>query len=150
MLWDKSRERWKPSSCREVNPGHLAWATNDQRIFPHVGNKCYEARIEVSEKAGSRQESNPARTPLAWAISALPLNHDSWAGQPPTLTILYVTVQVVLNASVAHLTATQYTCRQNSIRGWPESSLHQGKNPCWVVFLTLNSQSMLPYVNKCI
>ena len=28
-------------------------------ILPHAGNKCYEARMEVSEKAGSRWESNP-------------------------------------------------------------------------------------------
>ena len=28
-------------------------------ILVHAGNKCYEAKIEESEKAGSCQESNP-------------------------------------------------------------------------------------------
>ena len=44
-------------------------------------------KIEESEKAGSRQESNPGY--LACAASALSLSCDSWTtGQPPALTIL--------------------------------------------------------------
>ena len=43
------------------------------------------------------------RTPLAWAASALPLSHDS-----RTTTNPHNPLCVVLNASVAHLAATQY------------------------------------------
>ena len=37
--------------------------------------RCYEAKIEESEKAGSRRESNPGH--LACAASALPLSYDN-------------------------------------------------------------------------
>ena len=49
-----------------------------QRILPHEIKevRCYEAKIEESEKAGSRRESNPIH--LACAASALPLSY----GQP--------------------------------------------------------------------
>ena len=36
--------------------------------------RCYEAKIEESEKAGSHRESNPGH--LACAASALPLTHN--------------------------------------------------------------------------
>ena len=36
--------------------------------------KCFEAKIEESEEAGSRQESIPGH--LACAASALPLSYD--------------------------------------------------------------------------
>ena len=45
-------------------------------LMPHVGIKTkldvFEAKIEESEKAGSRRESNPGH--LACAASALPLS----------------------------------------------------------------------------
>ena len=44
----------------------------------------YEVKIEKSEKAGSHLESNPGHL---W-LEPLVLCH--WAGQPPTLTILYI------------------------------------------------------------
>ena len=37
--------------------------------------RCYEAKIEESEKAGSRLELNPGH--LACAASALPLSYDN-------------------------------------------------------------------------
>ena len=37
--------------------------------------RCYEAKIEESEKAGSRRESNPGH--LACAASALPLSYNN-------------------------------------------------------------------------
>ena len=37
--------------------------------------RCYEAKIEESEKAGSRRESNPGHLPRA--ASALPLSYDN-------------------------------------------------------------------------
>ena len=38
--------------------------------------RCFEAKIEESEKAGSLRESNPGH--LACAASTLPLSHDNW------------------------------------------------------------------------
>ena len=37
--------------------------------------RCYEAKIEESEKAGSHRESNPGH--LACAASALPLSYNN-------------------------------------------------------------------------
>ena len=58
--------------------------------MPHVGIKrifrCYEAKIEESEKAGSRRESNPGH--LACAASALPLSYNKRTNhQPPQSSI---------------------------------------------------------------
>ena len=38
--------------------------------------RCYEAKIEGSEKGRQPQEVEP-RTPLAWAVSALPLSYSN-------------------------------------------------------------------------
>ena len=46
--------------------------------------RCFEAKIEESEKAGSLRESNPGH--LACAASTLPLSHDNWT----ITTILYM------------------------------------------------------------
>ena len=62
--------------------------------------RCDEVKIEESEKARSRRESNPGH--LACAASALPLSYDNW-----TTTSLHNPLKVVLNASVTHLAATQ-------------------------------------------
>ena len=43
--------------------------------------RCYEAKIEESEKAGSRWESNPGH--LACAASALPLSYDNQTTTSP-------------------------------------------------------------------
>ena len=47
-------------------PGHICekqYVTHAQSILPHAGNKgiyySYEMKMEESEKAGSRWESNP-------------------------------------------------------------------------------------------
>ena len=69
---------------------------------------CYEAKIEESEKGGSRRESNPGHL---WLEPPVLCYWATTAGRPPTLTTLYMcTAQVVLkqNASVTHLAATQY------------------------------------------
>ena len=49
--------------------------------------RCYEAKIEGSEKAGSRRESNPGHL---WLEPPVLCHWAMTAGQPPTLTILYV------------------------------------------------------------
>ena len=43
--------------------------------------RCYEAKIEESEKAGSRWESNPGH--LACAASTLPLSYDNQTTTSP-------------------------------------------------------------------
>ena len=69
--------------------------------------RCYEAKIEESEKAGSRRESNPGHL---WLEPPVLCHWATTAGQPPALTILYCTACIdgILNASVVHLVATQY------------------------------------------
>ena len=81
------------------------------------------------------------RTPLAWAASTLPLSYDSRTTTNPH------TAQVVLNASVAHLAATQYVL-QNFIRGWLENSLPQERTHAECHFLTRNAQSILPHAGN--
>ena len=44
-------------------------------------NRCYEARIEESENAGSHRESNPDH--LACVVSALPLSYDNQTTTSP-------------------------------------------------------------------
>ena len=46
---------------------------NAQSILLHAGNKCYEAKIEESEKLAA----TGSRIPLACAASALPLNYGN-------------------------------------------------------------------------
>ena len=48
---------------------------------------CYEAKIEESEKAGSRRELNPGHL---WLEAPVFCHLATIAGQPPTLTILYM------------------------------------------------------------
>ena len=55
------------------------------RTFASRWNKekfrCYEAKIEESEKAGSRRESNPEH--LVCAASVLPLSYDNQTTTSP-------------------------------------------------------------------
>ena len=48
--------------------------------------RCYEAKIEESEKASSRLESNPGHP---WLELPVLCHWSTTAGQPPPLTILY-------------------------------------------------------------
>ena len=48
---------------------------------------CYEAKIEESEKAGSRRELNPGHL---WLEPPVFCHLATISGQPPTLTILYM------------------------------------------------------------
>ena len=67
---------------------------------------CYEAKIEESEKrlaaAGSQSQDTSGLSCQCSATEPQQLDNH----QPPQSSIC--TAQVVLNASVAHLTATQY------------------------------------------
>ena len=67
--------------------------------------RCSEAKIEEREKAGSCHELNPGHLwfepPVLCHEAQQPDNH-----QPSQSSIC--TTQVVLNASVTHLAATQY------------------------------------------
>ena len=69
--------------------------------------RCFEAKIEC-EKAGSHCRNQIQDT---WLVQ-LVLWYNQITRKPPTLTILYIyyIVQVLLNASVAHLAATRSVC----------------------------------------
>ena len=64
--------------------------------------RCYEAKIEESKKGW---QSNPGTSGLSRQWSATePQQPDNLQPSQPSI----CTAQVVLNASVAHLAATQY------------------------------------------
>ena len=62
--------------------------------------RCYEAKLEESEKAGSQQESNPGHLWLEPPVLYMPLSYNSQTTTSP--------YNPLLNDSVAHLAATQY------------------------------------------
>ena len=64
----------------------LKWITSKERL------DVYEAKIEESEKAGSRWELNPGH--LACAASALPLSYDNWTTANPHNPPLWLFVKV--------------------------------------------------------
>ena len=61
---------------------HLASATLEIKEF-----RCYEGKIEESEKAGSHRELNPG---YLWLEPPVLCHWTTTAGQPPTLTILHM------------------------------------------------------------
>ena len=78
--------------------------------------RCYEAKLEESEKTGSHRESNPGHLWLEPPVLYMPLSHNSQTTTSPHNTLL--------NDSVAHRPPLS-TCHQNSVRGRIEISLHQ-------------------------
>ena len=97
--------------------------------------RCYEAKIEESEKAESRTSG------LSRQCSATepqqPDNHQ------PSI----CTAHVVLNASVAHLTGTQYVPSRTP-SGVDRKILSIRKEPMLSGLLTLNAQSILPHAGN--
>ena len=75
--------------------------------------RCYETKIEESEKANSHPGIKP-RTPLACAASALPLSYNNWTTTSPH-NPLYGMPQL-------HTWEPLSMCR---LRDWPENSLIQ-------------------------
>ena len=63
------------------------------------------------------------RTPLAWAASALPLSHDSRTTTNPHNPLCVLHRWYWMPQS--HTWQPLSMCYQNSVRGWPENSLHQ-------------------------
>ena len=63
------------------------------------------------------------RTPLAWAASALPLSHDSWTTTNPHNPLYILHGWYWMPQS--HTWQLLSMCHQNSVRVWPENSLHQ-------------------------
>ena len=97
-------------------------------------------KIEENEKAGNCWELNPEHLSLEPPV----LGH--WAtttGQPPTLSILYILHRWYWMSQL-HTWQALSMYHQNSIRGWQENSLHQEKNPWWMVFLTLPYSTYYP------
>ena len=104
--------------------------------------RCYEAKIEESEKAGSRRESNPGH--LACAASALPLRYDNRTTTSPPQSSIY-TAQVGLKCPSCNTWQPLSMCRQNSVRGRPENSLHQERTHAeW--FSQSKCLELLPHV----
>ena len=104
--------------------------------------RCYEAKIEESEKAGSRRESNPGH--LACAASALPLSYDNRTTTSPHNPLL-CTAQVGLKCLSCNTWQPLSMCRQNSVRGRPENSLHQERTHAeW--FSQSKCLELLPHV----
>ena len=70
--------------------------------------RCYEAKVEESEKAGSCQESNPG-------LNYTPLSHTSQTTTSPTILYMYCTggTECLSHTPGSH----SVLCRQNSVRG---------------------------------
>ena len=66
---ESSPWEWREVAANRFTLRTLASRWNKQKF------RCYEAKIEESEKAGSRRESNPGH--LACAASALPLSYNN-------------------------------------------------------------------------
>ena len=74
----------------------------------------FEAKIEESKKAGSRQESNPGH--LAYVASALPLSYNSrTTTNPPTILYIYCTGGTEVPQS--HTRQLLGMCPRNPVRG---------------------------------
>ena len=77
-------------------------------LMLEIDFRCYEAKIEVSEKASSCWKSNPGYLPCT--ASGLPLNYN-WTTTSPH-NPLYVLYRWYWNASVTYPAATQYVLLQ--------------------------------------
>ena len=107
--------------------------------------RCYEAKIEESEKAGSRRESNPGHL---WLEPPVLCHWATTAGQPPTPTILLCILHRWYWMPQSHIRQPLSMCRQNSVRGRLENSLHQERtHPEWF-FSLLNAESILPHTGN--
>ena len=106
-----SLDRWPtvvlllPQSVGQGHSSQLATisliAVKDGK-WKHKRDRCYDAKIEESEKAVSRRN----RTQDIWLVQPVLCHWAMTTGQSPALTILCM-------------------CHQKSVRGWPENSLHQ-------------------------
>ena len=81
-------------------------------------HRCYEAKLEVSEKASCCQKSCPGHLRLKPSVLC---HWATAAGQLPTLTILYVLHRWYWMPE-SHTWQPLSMCRQNSVRGRPENS----------------------------
>ena len=85
--------------------------------------RCYEVKIEESEKAGSHRESKPEHL---WLEPPVLCHWAMTTRQPPTPTILYLYCTGAWYwLPQSHTWQLLSMCLQNSVRGWPENSLHQ-------------------------
>ena len=113
--------------------------------------RCYEAKIEESEKgrpavAGSRtQDTSGLSRQCSATEPQQPDNH-----QPSQSSIC--TAQVLLNAPVTHLAATQYVpslshsvCAVRTPLGVDRKILSIRKEPMLSGLVSLNAQSILPH-----
>ena len=110
--------------------GKINTYTSDIKEF-----RCYEAKIEESEKGRQPPGVEPRTPGLSRQCSATELRQPD-NHQPPQSSIC--TAQVVLNASVTHPAATQYVPLGVD---WKILSIR--KEPMLSGLLTLNAQSIL-------
>ena len=75
--------------------------------------RCYETKIEESEKAVSHQESNPGH--LASAVCALPLSYSNWTTTSPHNPLNVLVPGTEMTQSHTWQPLSMYC--QNSIRG---------------------------------
>ena len=113
---------------------------NAQSILPHAGNKCYEAKIEESEKAGSRTQDTSG---LSHQCSATELR------QPDNhhLTILYMYCTGGTEC-LSRTPGSHSVCAVRTPLGVDRKILSIRKEPMLSGFLTLNAQSILPHAGN--
>ena len=100
---------------------------------------CYDAKFERVKKAGSHKESNPGHL---WLESPVLYYWAMTAGQPPTLTILYM----YCTGGTECLTRTpgsRSVCALRTQFGINRKILSVRKEPMLSGFLTLNAKSIL-------
>ena len=99
------------------------------KIMLRASYLTLEIKILWDENRGKWKGWQPPgiepKTPLAWAVSALSLSHDSWM-----TTNLHNPLYLLHRwywMPQSHTWQPLSMCRQNSVWGWPENSLHQNR-----------------------
>ena len=91
--------------------------------------RCYKAKIEESEMASSRLESNPGHL---WLEPPVLCHWAMATGQPRTLTILYIYCTDGTEC-LRHTPGSQSVCAVRTLLQVDQKFSPLGKNPCWVV-----------------
>ena len=120
--------RGRPENSLHQERTHAEWFSRSKclELFASRWNKqkfrCYEAKIEESEKGRQPPGIEPRTSGLCSQCSATELRQPD-NHQPPQSSIC--TAQVGLKCLSCNTWQPFSMCRQNSVRGRPENSLHQ-------------------------
>ena len=101
-------------------------------------------KIEESEKAGSHRESNPGHL---WLEPPVLCHWATTAGQPPTLTILYIYCTGGTEC-LSRTHGSHSVCAVRTPLGVDRKILSIRKEPMLSGFLTLKAQSILPHTGN--